>query len=179
MLQASGFHSPLYLMKGEQIINDDFAPRFALSLAEKDLRLAQESAADQGASMPVSGAVRRLFASAARAGRGDKDMAAVADLLLEWTRTGEAARGAAKGKTKSAARKARPAAKPKAKRAAKKPATKKKAVKRRAAGARGAVLPCGGEVTNPARRLRARTLRVSERRRSPARRRPCARAPRA
>ena len=131
VLQASGFHSPLYLMKGEQIINDDFAPRFALSLAEKDLRLAQESAADQGASMPVSGAVRRLFASAARASRGDKDMAAVADLLLEWTRTGEAARGAAKGKTKSTARKARPAAKPIAKKAAKKTATKKKAVKRK------------------------------------------------
>lgn len=124
VLQASGFHSPLYLMKGEQIINDDFAPRFALSLAEKDLRLAQESAADQSASMPVTGAVRKLFAAAVRTDRGDKDMAAVADMLLEWTRTGAAAapkrKGAAKAKgarkpmrakpaKKAAARKAQPA----------------------------------------------------------------------
>jgi 3-hydroxyisobutyrate dehydrogenase-like beta-hydroxyacid dehydrogenase len=129
VLQASGFHSPLYLMKGEQIINDDFAPRFALSLAEKDLRLAQESAADQGATIPVSGAVRKLFGAAKGAGRGDKDMSAVADLLLEWTRTGSA-RGAARGKAKRpAARKPAGKAKaaPKAKRAAaKRPAKRAK-----------------------------------------------------
>jgi hypothetical protein len=109
-------------MKGEQVINDDFAPRFALALAEKDLRLAQESASDQGASMPVSGAVRRLFGTAARSGRGDKDMAAVADMLLEWTRTG-AARIPARGKKKGA-RKAKPVAKKAAKVAAKKGAKK-------------------------------------------------------
>src|SRR5512133_215899 len=130
VLQASGFHSPLYLMKGEQVINDDFAPRFALSLAEKDLRLAQETAADQGAALPVGGAVRRLFATAARSGRSDKDMAAVADMLLEWTRTGEAARGGAKVRTRKAARKAKPAAKKAAKPAAKR-AVKKAGKKRR------------------------------------------------
>lgn len=131
VLQASGFHSPLYLMKGEQIINDDFAPRFALSLAEKDLRLAQESAADQGAAMPVSGAVRKIFGAAARAGRGNKDMSAVADLLLEWTRTGAAARSGAKGKAKKAARAVKPAAKKAAARkTVKRPA--KKAGKRKA-----------------------------------------------
>ena len=71
VLQSSGFHSPLYLMKGEQVINDDFAPRFALALAEKDLRLAEESAADQRATMPVSAAVRKLFGAAIRSGRGE------------------------------------------------------------------------------------------------------------
>lgn len=128
VLQSSGFHSPLYLMKGEAVINDDYAPRFALSLAEKDLRLAQESAADQGATMPVSTAVRKLFGAAIRSGRGEKDMAAVADLLLEWTRTSTqgggkgkpakkaAARMPARAAPKRAARKAKPAARKKAKR---------------------------------------------------------------
>ncbi|HSM93003.1 MAG TPA: NAD(P)-dependent oxidoreductase [Anaeromyxobacteraceae bacterium] len=126
VLQSSAYHSPLYLMKGEQIVNDDFAPRFALSLQEKDLRLASESAADQGASMPVSAAVRKLYATAAAAGRGDKDLSAVADMLLEWTRSGEAAR--ARGAAKPARRKpaARKAAPKKAKAAARKPAPQRK-----------------------------------------------------
>jgi len=83
-LQASSFHSPLYLMKGEQILSQDWAPRFAVTLAEKDQRLAQEAAAEQGAKMPVNAAVRKLFADAIASGRGDKDMCAVADLYFEW-----------------------------------------------------------------------------------------------
>ncbi len=110
VLQASGFHSPLFLMKGEQIINDDYDPRFSLALAAKDLRLASESAADQGAAMPVSGAVRRLFGQAVAADRGAKDMAAVADMLLEWTRSGAAAGARAKGKGSKKGSKAAPKA---------------------------------------------------------------------
>jgi 3-hydroxyisobutyrate dehydrogenase-like beta-hydroxyacid dehydrogenase len=83
-LQASSFHSPLYLMKGEQILSQDWAPRFAVALAEKDQRLAQEAAAEQGAKMPVNAAVRQIFADAIASGRGDKDMCAVADLYFEW-----------------------------------------------------------------------------------------------
>jgi len=83
-IQASSFHSPLFLMKGEQILNKDWAPRFAVSLAEKDMRLVQEAAAAQGAKMPVNAAVRRLFAEAIEAGRGENDMCAVTDLFFEW-----------------------------------------------------------------------------------------------
>jgi 3-hydroxyisobutyrate dehydrogenase-like beta-hydroxyacid dehydrogenase len=85
-IQASGFHSPLYLMKGEQIMQQDWAPRFALALAEKDQRLAQEAGEDQGARMPINAAVRQLFHDAAESGRRDKDMCAVADLFMEWAR---------------------------------------------------------------------------------------------
>jgi len=85
-IQASGFHSPLYLMKGEQIMQRDWSARFAISLAEKDQRLAQEAAADQGAKMPINSAVRRLFADAVESGRGDKDLCAVADLFFEWAK---------------------------------------------------------------------------------------------
>lgn len=83
VVQASSFHSPLYLIKGEQILNRDFEPRFAILLAEKDQRLAQEAAAARGVKMQVNAAVQRVFADAVESGRGDRDTAAVADLLLE------------------------------------------------------------------------------------------------
>jgi 3-hydroxyisobutyrate dehydrogenase-like beta-hydroxyacid dehydrogenase len=86
VLQASSFHSPLYLIKGEQILNEDFSPRFSIRLAEKDQRLAQEAAAEQGAKMPINEAVRRLFGDAIESGRGEKDIAAVAELFLGWTK---------------------------------------------------------------------------------------------
>jgi 3-hydroxyisobutyrate dehydrogenase-like beta-hydroxyacid dehydrogenase len=83
VLQASSFHSPLFLMKGELIERKDWAARFAIALAEKDQRLAQEAAAELGAKIPINEAVRRLFADAAESGRGDRDIAAVADHLFE------------------------------------------------------------------------------------------------
>jgi 3-hydroxyisobutyrate dehydrogenase-like beta-hydroxyacid dehydrogenase len=134
VLQASGFHSPLYLMKGEQIINDDFDPRFSLALAAKDLRLAAESAADQGAPMPVSDAVRKLFVKGVASDRGPRDMAAIADMLLEWTRAGAAA---PRAKAKPAAGK--PAVKvKKLKKGAKKPARKAKPAAKPAKRGKGA-----------------------------------------
>ena len=86
VLEASTFHSPIYLMKGEQVIHRDWTARFAIQLAEKDQRLAQEAAADQGAKMPINEAVRRLFADAVESGRGEKDIAAVADLFFDWAK---------------------------------------------------------------------------------------------
>ena len=82
-IQASSFHSPLFLMKGEQILNKDWTPRFAVALAEKDQRLVQDAAATQGVVMPISSAVRRVFAEAIESGRGDRDMCAVTDLFFE------------------------------------------------------------------------------------------------
>lgn len=86
VLQASSFHSPLFLMKGELVEKKDYAPRFRLGLAEKDQRLAQEAAQDLGTRMPISEAVRGLLGEAAGAGRADKDVCAVADLCFEWSK---------------------------------------------------------------------------------------------
>jgi 3-hydroxyisobutyrate dehydrogenase len=83
VLQASSFHSPLFLMKGELVEKGDYAPRFKICLAEKDQRLALEAAADLGVKAPMNEAVRRLFAAAIESGRGDKDVAAVAELCQE------------------------------------------------------------------------------------------------
>jgi 3-hydroxyisobutyrate dehydrogenase-like beta-hydroxyacid dehydrogenase len=84
VLQASSFHSPFHLMKGEQMLAGDFEPRVALRLVEKDQRLAQEAAAEQGARLPVNAAARQLLTEAVASGRGGRDLAVVADLLFEW-----------------------------------------------------------------------------------------------
>jgi 3-hydroxyisobutyrate dehydrogenase-like beta-hydroxyacid dehydrogenase len=84
VIQASSFHSPLFLIKGELVEKKDFAPRFAIGLAEKDQRLAQEAAAQLRLKLPVNEAVRRLFSDAVESGKGDRDTAAVAELVLEW-----------------------------------------------------------------------------------------------
>jgi len=86
VLQASIFHSPVFLVKGDLIERKDWAPRFAVALAEKDQRLAQEAAQDQGVKAPINEAVRALLAEAVKSGRGDKDVAAVADLLFDWAK---------------------------------------------------------------------------------------------
>ncbi len=82
-IQGSGYHSPLYLMKGDQILEKDWSPRLSLQLAEKHQRLAQEAAQDGGARMPINEAVRQLFADAVASGRGDHDFCAVADVLMK------------------------------------------------------------------------------------------------
>jgi 3-hydroxyisobutyrate dehydrogenase-like beta-hydroxyacid dehydrogenase len=83
VLQASSFHSPLFLIKGDLVERREFAPGFAVRLAEKDQRLAQEAAGQHGMKTPINEAVRRLFVEAVESGRGDKDVAAVCELLFE------------------------------------------------------------------------------------------------
>jgi 3-hydroxyisobutyrate dehydrogenase-like beta-hydroxyacid dehydrogenase len=82
VLQASSFHSPLYLMKSELIEKKDYAPRFTLALAEKDQRLAQEAAADHGSRMPLNETVRRILGDAAASGHGGEDVASVVEIFL-------------------------------------------------------------------------------------------------
>jgi 3-hydroxyisobutyrate dehydrogenase-like beta-hydroxyacid dehydrogenase len=84
VIQGSSFHSPLYLLMGDLIQRRDWAARFSVQLAEKDQRLAQEAAAEHGARMPINDAVRTLLGEAIASGRGDRDVAAVADLFFEW-----------------------------------------------------------------------------------------------
>jgi 3-hydroxyisobutyrate dehydrogenase-like beta-hydroxyacid dehydrogenase len=83
VLQASSLHSPLFLMKGELVEKQDYAPRFKVSLAEKDQRLVQEAAAELGTRIPVNEAVRAVLGECARSGRADKDVAALAEMCLE------------------------------------------------------------------------------------------------
>lgn len=90
VLQASSFHSPLFLMKGELIEKRDFAPRFRVSLAEKDQRLTQEAADELGCAVPLNEAVRRILSLVAESGRGDLDVAAVAEMFIEQAKAPKA-----------------------------------------------------------------------------------------
>ena len=78
--------SPLPLDRIQPLSDERLLRALMLKLAEKDQRLAQEAAADLGAKVPINEAVRRMFAEAAETGRADQDVAAVAELCLEWSR---------------------------------------------------------------------------------------------
>jgi len=59
------------------MMTDDFAPRFAVDLAAKDLRLSVNAAATWGIPTPVAAAGLSVFSLARAAGLGSKDAAAI------------------------------------------------------------------------------------------------------
>jgi len=63
--------------KLERLQAGDLRPAFALALADKDLRLIEQTAAVSGVELPLLDAVRGLYAAAVAAGRGDLDFSAV------------------------------------------------------------------------------------------------------
>jgi 3-hydroxyisobutyrate dehydrogenase/2-hydroxy-3-oxopropionate reductase len=70
------FRSPLYELKGRQMLEGDFAPRGSLTSAVKDFGLIREAAAVAGLRLPCAETVSGVFAAAA-AERTDEDIAAV------------------------------------------------------------------------------------------------------
>lgn len=63
------------------IVADDLAPRFAVDLAAKDLRLSVDAAARRSVPTPVGAAALSILAAAAAAGHGACDAAAVVEAL--------------------------------------------------------------------------------------------------
>ena len=63
--------------KLERLQAGDLRPAFALALADKDLRLIEQTAAGSGVELPLLDACRGLYAAAVAAGRGDLDFSAV------------------------------------------------------------------------------------------------------
>lgn len=77
VLDAIDFKSPLYTGKGQQVIDNDFAPRFPLKHALKDARLAASEGARLGVPTRSVDGVVADFAAAAEAGHGEEDCIAV------------------------------------------------------------------------------------------------------
>jgi 3-hydroxyisobutyrate dehydrogenase-like beta-hydroxyacid dehydrogenase len=73
---APGLHNRIDLL-----MDDEHAGWFPVRLGAKDLRLASETAEAVGVEMPVSDFVRQRYELAAAVGLGDKDIAAVIELL--------------------------------------------------------------------------------------------------
>ena len=88
VLSRSGGRSHHFLKRMPWVLDDDFSPRFAIRLAEKDLRLALETARGAGLGMPIAGAAQRAYREGIDRGMGGDDMIAVIKLYREQTRSG-------------------------------------------------------------------------------------------
>lgn len=87
VVARTGFRSPYYESKGAQMLTGDYAPRFTIANALKDLRLILGAAADGGVELTATAATARLFERALSGGHGEQDMAA----LIEAVRPAPAA----------------------------------------------------------------------------------------
>jgi len=66
---------------GPRIIKRDFAPGFMVDLVQKDLRLVLEACAEAGVSLPATGLVNQLFASAQAHGCGREGTQSLAKVV--------------------------------------------------------------------------------------------------
>jgi 3-hydroxyisobutyrate dehydrogenase-like beta-hydroxyacid dehydrogenase len=87
LLGITGFRSPLYQAKGQQMLDGDFAPRGSVDTAIKDLGLIV--AAAKAAGIPTAGLadVRARYVKARELGGGELDMANVIVAEREHART--------------------------------------------------------------------------------------------
>lgn len=77
LLKGGPSDSPYAQLKGNAMLEGQFAPSFSLRLAHKDLRLIIEAGREAGASLPVLAAIEEKFDRAERQGHGDEDLASV------------------------------------------------------------------------------------------------------
>ena len=77
----TGFRSPYFDVKGRQMIEGDYTPRFAVDNAVKDLRLITEAAAEAGLRLASTEAAKAVFEQASAAGLGGEDMTALVKVL--------------------------------------------------------------------------------------------------
>lgn len=83
IVQNSMARAALTDFKAPFIFKGDFTPYFPLKWMHKDVTLAMEAAFAQGVPMPVTAAVKEVYASARAQGKGDLDYAAVVTFLEE------------------------------------------------------------------------------------------------
>ncbi len=99
IVQNSMARAALTDFKAPFIFKGDFTPYFPLKWMHKDVTLAMEAAFSQDVPMPVSAAVKEVYASARAQGKGDLDYAAVITFLEELA--GVKVRTTAEGKAES------------------------------------------------------------------------------
>jgi 3-hydroxyisobutyrate dehydrogenase-like beta-hydroxyacid dehydrogenase len=83
IVQNSMARAALTDFKAPFIFKGDFTPYFPLKWMHKDVALAMEAAFAAGVPMPVSAAVKEVYAAARAQGKGDLDYAAVVTYLEE------------------------------------------------------------------------------------------------
>lgn len=81
VVQASGFASPYYDFKGQQMIRRDFDTHFSLDLLHKDLLLLLDGAAASRVPLPGVATMLELVQAARARGWGAEDIAAIVKLF--------------------------------------------------------------------------------------------------
>jgi 3-hydroxyisobutyrate dehydrogenase len=76
-LEGGALDLPYFRTKAKLMLEGDFPPSFPLALAAKDAGLVREAAERSGLDLALARALADRFASAAQAGFGEEDMAAV------------------------------------------------------------------------------------------------------
>jgi 3-hydroxyisobutyrate dehydrogenase-like beta-hydroxyacid dehydrogenase len=77
VLDAIDFTSPVWKGKGSLVVEEDYAPRFPLRHALKDVRLARSVAATHGLDLRVVAGAEEEYAAAVGSGHQDEDVMAV------------------------------------------------------------------------------------------------------
>lgn len=85
VLDAIDFTSPLWKGKGSLVVAEDYAPRFPLRHALKDVRLARSVGAANGLDLRVVAGAEQDYAAAAAAGHQDEDVMAVVHAVRPTT----------------------------------------------------------------------------------------------
>jgi 3-hydroxyisobutyrate dehydrogenase-like beta-hydroxyacid dehydrogenase len=86
VLAESGGTSRTFTKRFPNALRDDYAPRFKLQLAEKDLALGQSLARSEQIRTPACAQVRELFTQALQQGYGGQDAVALLAMYRQWAR---------------------------------------------------------------------------------------------
>lgn len=82
-LLSSPVAAPFLSMKREKLESGNFETEFPLQWMHKDTQLVAETAYEAGVAIPVTNAVKEIYALAVRKGLGEQDFSAVYKLLSE------------------------------------------------------------------------------------------------
>lgn len=91
ILTTSGGRSGQFAKRIPYVLADDYHARFALSLAEKDLRLALAMGHAAQFPLPVAANIHQMYEMGVAAGTGGEDQVAVIKLYHQWSTGGQAA----------------------------------------------------------------------------------------
>lgn len=81
LLKRGAPGSPLLANLSARMMSKDYSVNFYLKLISKDMRYAENAAAESGVELTTAATARSLFEQATAEGYGDKDMSAVVEML--------------------------------------------------------------------------------------------------
>lgn len=91
ILSVSGGASTQFVKRAPYVLENDYTARFAVSLAEKDLRLALAVGHHAKLPLPIAAQVHQIYEMGVATGVGQEDAVAVFKLYEQWGRAGRPA----------------------------------------------------------------------------------------